>query len=431
MKFKAIDQSKIKIKKLANNLKNVQKLRSQLRKPSGFRMVIADGISLLDPVQWDNIVKGQGFFFQRDYLLMLEGAGPENLEYRFVIIYDGSEPVAALVLQIANIKGDQIGSGKKSNLESSKRPKEFLKKVLRPVKEKILSGLQERVLVCGNLLSYGFHGVAFADNKKDDRANIWPAIAEALYRVRNSDKLFGETDFILIKDITAEHLDQSKVLSKISYRELETEPNMALEILPEWKTYDGYLASLASKYRSAVKQQILKPIEDAGCKVLHLLDIENHVDRIHQLYLEVHENAALRLFTLPAAYFEALAKVAGKNFLCSIIKREEKILGFIITLKDGQMGYGYHIGYDKKEAENLPLYLRLLHASVSDACDLGISTLSLGRTALEPKARLGAKPEPISVWLRHRQPVMNIFVKNLLRAVPHDEAPERSPFKKG
>jgi hypothetical protein len=56
--------------------------------------------------------------------------------------------------------------------------------------------------------------------------------------------------------------------------------------------------------------------------------------------------------------------------------------------------------------------------------------LSFGRTALEPKARLGALPQPITVWMRHRQPVMNLFVRNLLRVIPHEEAPERNPFKK-
>ncbi|HTL28847.1 MAG TPA: hypothetical protein VL282_06500, partial [Tepidisphaeraceae bacterium] len=55
--------------------------------------------------------------------------------------------------------------------------------------------------------------------------------------------------------------------------------------------------------------------------------------------------------------------------------------------------------------------------------------LSLGRTALEPKAALGAKPEPMAVWLRHRLPALNWMLRGLLGAIPHDEAPERSPFK--
>jgi hypothetical protein len=55
--------------------------------------------------------------------------------------------------------------------------------------------------------------------------------------------------------------------------------------------------------------------------------------------------------------------------------------------------------------------------------------LSLGRTALEPKAALGAKPEPMRVWLRHRVPTLNWMVRGLLGTVPRGEAPERSPFK--
>jgi hypothetical protein len=48
---------------------------------------------------------------------------------------------------------------------------------------------------------------------------------------------------------------------------------------------------------------------------------------------------------------------------------------------------------------------------------------------LEPKARLGAKPEALSVWVRHRQPVLNALVRDLLGGIHHDEAPERNPFK--
>jgi hypothetical protein len=53
----------------------------------------------------------------------------------------------------------------------------------------------------------------------------------------------------------------------------------------------------------------------------------------------------------------------------------------------------------------------------------------LGRTALEPKARLGAKPQPMRVLVRHRIPMLNVLVRALLHTISHDEAPERNPFK--
>lgn len=74
-------------------------------------------------------------------------------------------------------------------------------------------------------------------------------------------------------------------------------------------------------------------------------------------------------------------------------------------------------------------YLCLLHATIADAISWGCTSLSLGRIALEPKAALGAKPEPMSVWLRHRVLAMNWMLRGILGAVTHDAAPERNPFK--
>jgi hypothetical protein len=51
-------------------------------------------------------------------------------------------------------------------------------------------------------------------------------------------------------------------------------------------------------------------------------------------------------------------------------------------------------------------------------------------SALEPKAGLGARPERLWLWARHRNPAMNLLVRNLLRAVPHGQAPDRNPFKR-
>jgi hypothetical protein len=78
----------------------------------------------------------------------------------------------------------------------------------------------------------------------------------------------------------------------------------------------------------------------------------------------------------------------------------------------------------------LPIYLRMLHAGIADAISLGCKRISYGRTALEPKAGLGAKPQTFGILLRHRQPVLNKLIKGLLKGVEHEEAPERNPFKK-
>ena len=42
---------------------------------------------------------------------------------------------------------------------------------------------------------------------------------------------------------------------------------------------------------------------------------------------------------------------------------------------------------------------------------------------------MGAKPEPMTFWLRHRVSALNWMFRGLLGVVPHNEPPERSPFK--
>ncbi|MES2922787.1 MAG: GNAT family N-acetyltransferase [Verrucomicrobiota bacterium] len=406
----------------------------QLRRPTGFRFATADTIGQLNPAQWDAVVKGQSWFFSRDYLQMLESVPPSCLKPRYGLISDGQGPVAAVVMQWAELEAERLRptpgtvpepvTGKRAKL------KKLLEKVTADSGAAVMEKLSERVLVCGNLLSYGMHAVAMSAEVLPDA--VWPAVAELLYRVRRADKLAGEAGFVMIKDVTDRETQAVGTLHGLSYRSVETEPNMVLELAPGWKNHDGYLASLASKYRSSVRKQILEPLHGAGLE-LRAFDPDSILAPcMHELYLQVHENAGFRPFTLHADYFAAFARAArGKVRHKGVFDRDGKLLGFIVTLLDGETAVAYHIGFDREASSNHPLYLGLLHASIGDAIEMGAKALSLGRTALEPKARLGAKPQRMEVWMRHRQPVLNQITLRLLGLVPHDEAPDRNPFKGG
>jgi len=272
----------------------------------------------------------------------------------------------------------------------------------------------------------GFHGIAFAPG--ENPAALWPGVAEVLYRIRRADRLLRQANVVLVKDLT-ERESGLEVLRRFSYRPMETEPNMVLAINPAWRTYDDYLAALDAKYRRNAKDQV-KKLTAAGCTMETLADLAPHANRLHELYLAVHQNASVRLVTLPPNFIPALAGELRDQFRCTVVRCGDELLGFVTTLRDGDTAIAYYIGFDRAAAvEGLPIYLRLLHATIADAISWGCRSLSLGRTALEPKAALGAKPEPMSVWLRHRVPAPNWIIRGMLTAVPHEEAPERNPFK--
>jgi hypothetical protein len=90
-----------------------------------------------------------------------------------------------------------------------------------------------------------------------DRRDLWAAVADALYRIRRADRLFGDTDLVIVKDVTDPHAADAEELKRFSYRPLETEPNMLLDLAPAWRGYDDYLAGLTAK-RWAIGSAVLR-----------------------------------------------------------------------------------------------------------------------------------------------------------------------------
>jgi hypothetical protein len=410
--------------RLKSTLSGLRERHRDRHRSTGFGFVFADRVTYLDPLRWDSITEKGCLFLRRDVLQTIEEHGPENIKLRYAIIFRAEMPVAVIAAQVVHVTRANLKPGRQKQVNKTGRP--LVHRVLGPALSAATANISERMLVAGNLLSWGFHGIAFAPNENPEQ--IWPGVAEALYRIRRAERLTGQTNFVMVKDLTVDQ-GSLEALRRFSYRPMETEPNMVLTIDPAWCCYEDYLAALDAKYRRNAKDQA-KKLAAAGCTVEPLKDLDPHAARLHELYMAVHNNAAVRLVTVPQAYLPALARTVKERFRCTIVRKVDHLLGFVTTLHDGDTAVAYYIGFDRiAAASGLPLYLRLLHATVGDAIAWHCKRLSLGRTALEPKAALGAKPEPMSVWLRHRVPAFNWLFRGLLGGVPHAEAPERNPFK--
>src|SRR6185369_3685539 len=151
---------------------------------------------------------------------------------RYGLIYSQGEPKAAVVAQVLKVSADKVvgqGKARKPNL---------LQNALSPATRKLTAAVQEQVLVCGNLFSWGCHGVAFAPDVSPEE--LWPGVLEALYRIRRAERLSGETNLVFIKELSSAQQETAQALRRFSFRPLETEPDMVLHLRPEWRTYADY-----------------------------------------------------------------------------------------------------------------------------------------------------------------------------------------------
>jgi hypothetical protein len=371
-------------------------------RPTGYAFAIAEHIEQLNPAHWDAVTGDASLFLRRPYLTALGEAPAADMALRYALLYRGRVPVVAVACQLISIDGGRIGA-----------------------RQPLLRRLRTRVLVCGNVFSWGPHGVAIAPG--EDPASAWLGVGEALYRIRRAERLSGQTGLVLVKDLA--QAAPPAGLRQLSYRGFASDPDMVLEHPPTVRSFADYLAGMNAKYRKAAKDAVAG-IGKSGCTLEHVTALGPWAEQAHALYRQVHDRATVKLGLIGQDYLPALARHLGpQGFRATLIHRDGVLLGFVTTLKDGDTAVGYLIGFSEAANAELPLYFRLLYATVEQGLELGCRRLSLGRTALEPKAKLGAKPFPLHIMLRHRVPATNALIGPLLRFIPHDEAPERTVFK--
>src|SRR4051812_6316642 len=150
------------VQRLTSGLRDLHERHRDRHRPTGFGFAFADRIDYFDPKKWDAVTNGQSVFLRREVLRVIESHGPANIEARYAMVFQQDRPVCCLAAQIVTVSGERLG---KSVQKPSRHFSNFFRRAVR-----------ERILVAGNLVSWGFHGIAFAPGI--DPAPLWPTVAE-------------------------------------------------------------------------------------------------------------------------------------------------------------------------------------------------------------------------------------------------------------
>ena len=386
------------------------------RHPSGFQFAIASRIEHLNADDWDAVTAGASVFLSRRFLVSVQDEFAGKLLRDFAIVYDASQPVAAVATQTFDVSGDQLVG--KENAGKRSVPDEL--------KQRSLALLKRRVMMCGNVHTWGPHGVAIAAGQ--ERRRVWHGIADCLYRIRRANRLYGQSDYVIVKDLLEGDHDEASALGAFRYQAMETEPNMVLSIDPKWRSMEDYFASLTKRYRAAAKK-VRKPFDAGSLTVGPIECLRQEADRVLELYKAVASKANVCLFELSVTTLPRIATSLGEHFVAIGIREHGQLIGFVTIIRDGETAIGFYLGMDYDVNARLPVYHALLFAVIEQAITWRCKRVSFGRTALEAKSRLGCQPEKMHVWVRHRVPVINFLVQQLMKNATHEEPPQRNPFK--
>ena len=163
---------------------------------------------------------------------------------------------------------------------------------------------------------------------------------------------------------------------------------------------------------------------------MHLEDIIFYEDAIYELYFHVAQNAPFNTFFLPKNHFRVFKEQLKDHFLFYGYFLDEQLIGFNTLIKNGEVMDTYFLGYDDTIQREKMLYLNMLYDIIAYSINNGYKEIVFGRTALEIKSAVGAKPQEAFGFMEHSNTLIN---KNLERVFsylePKTKWQQRNPFK--
>jgi hypothetical protein len=118
------------------------------------------------------------------------------------------------------------------------------------------------------------------------------------------------------------------------------------------------------------------------------------------------------------------------NFLFYGYFENGKLIGFNTLIKNGKTLDTYFLGYDDAVQKEKMLYLNMLYDMIGCAINNKFDTIVFGRTALEIKSSVGAKPIKMYGLIEHRNGFINSKMSSIFPYLePEMIWQERNPFK--
>lgn len=366
------------------------------------------------PALWDTVAQSN-VFLQTSYLSVLERSAPVNMECFYIGIFEKSELIGVSLAQYLDL----------NKLESFGERDKSLKIAIRNF---IFKNFASHTLFLGNNMITGQNGYVFT--KEID----FECISDILIQSADEITLYFKKKGINIHLVSFKDFYEhcSVELKKFRFSdtyEFNTQPNMIFYLNENWESEADYVAALSKKYRDQYKRA-RKKNDGIIVKNLSFDEVVQHETTIYDLYHYVAKNAPFNTFFLAKNHFSTLKGQCGNRFQIFGYFLNDKLVGFHTLLLNDETLETYFLGYDETIQKENMLYLNMLYNMTSYGIENGFKRIIFGRTALEIKSSIGAKPVQMSGFIYHNNKLINRFIGKIFRNLePELHWQQRHPFK--
>jgi hypothetical protein len=359
---------------------------------------------------WADLNFRQNIYFKPEFLLAFEAANGD-ITFNYILVFKNGKAVAFAYTQIITISIKTITK----NTRMLKRIRQVINTLFRqhPL----------RVLFCGNIFLSGEYGIFLQDG--ENKTDAFKVIAKALKQLSKNTK---ELHALFVKDFEENSLKISNQLYDFDYASMTVEPNMIINLKPEWQSFKDYKSALKSKYRVKANKA------DSKSKTLKTLffseaDIKKHLKSLQDLYQNTIDNADFNAQILNLETYVHLKSAFPEKFFVKGYFLGEQLVGFLSAMHNQSNLDAHFIGIDYTLNKTYAIYPRILNDYVKLGLEVGATQINLGRTASEIKSTLGAVPQGLTCYCRHKRNLPNLILKPFIANVKIKTFKQHYPFK--
>ena len=372
----------------------------------------------ISPTIWQGLQCAKNIYFNPDFLKSIEKNHSEIVFSYIVLIDKSSNPIAFASIQIVNFHIDDI----KNDLELLIRKLKNIGRKLHVLpKKKPL-----KILISGNTFVSGEHGIFIKKNQ--DKKIIIKELAKAILHFVNANKKL-KIDAFLLKDFRNKSLFISNELRDYNYHPFSVEQNMILKLDKSWHVFEDYLGSMKTKFRVKARKAFLRST-DLKIENVTLENIDIQLPKMTALYKKVVDNADFNLGNFNLNSFKDLKENLGSNYILKTYWLQDNVVGFISGVINEKSLDAHFVGIDYLLNKEHAIYQRMLYDYIEIGIEKKLNRINFGRTASEIKSSVGAVPQDLTMYIRHKKSITNKILKLFLQRIQPTPFQQKFPFKK-
>ncbi|MDO6743072.1 GNAT family N-acetyltransferase [Tenacibaculum soleae] len=365
---------------------------------------------------WQELNCTENLYYNPKYLEALQQNNPK-IQFAYIVLFEEAKAVAVATIQIVDFYLDSVQNNMQSIVE-------WIKCVGR--KLRVLSPENPfKILTCGNTFVSGEHGVFIKDDQ--NKNEIILKVAKAVIDFTNL-KSQNKVDFFMLKDFEKESLFITDELHDEGYNSFSVEPNMVLKLEHTWVGLDDYLAALKTKFRVKAKKalKLSEPLKIEDVTAERLKDL---LPEMKALYKTVTTKSSFNLGDFNINTYKTLKDNLGDAYFLRAYWLEDKLVGFLSGIFNQNSLDAHFVGIDYTNNKEYAIYQRMLYDYISLGIQKKVKTINFGRTASEIKSSVGAVPQDLTIYLRHKKTITNRILSLFLKRIQPSEFKEKHPFK--